>query len=86
MRPEKIIKTPETDPDHDTIGYTFRAWDGHRYFCDSWEEGLGFWMTRLDAPLERRADPHSEYRRNVSERAIGRTFHLDYKEARLTSL
>lgn len=32
-------------------------------------------MTRVDAPIERRSDLHSEFRRNVSERAIGRTFH-----------
>lgn len=77
-----IIKTVDTDPNHETIGRTFTAWDGHKYFCDSWEENLGFWMTRVDAPLERRADKHSEYRKNVSERAIGRTFHVVYERAK----
>lgn len=76
MADERKIWTPETHPDHPTIGRTFRAWDGQKYFCDSWQENLGYWMTRVDAPTERRADLHSEYRRNVTERAIGRTFHL----------
>lgn len=80
MPDERLIKTPETDPDHETIGRTFKAWDGHRYICDSWESNYGFWMTRVDAPQERRTDLHSEYRRNVNERAIGRTFHLVYEQ------
>ena len=72
----RAIRTPKTHPDHETIGRTFKAWDGHKYVCDSWDEHLGFWMTRVDAPAEHRADQHSEFRRNVSEAAIGRTFHL----------
>lgn len=76
MSQHREIKTPDTHPDHETVGHTFKAFDGHEYFCDSWEENHGFWMTRVDAPLERRSDLHSEFRRNVSERAIGRTFHL----------
>lgn len=72
----RVIKTPETHPEHETIGRTFKSWDGHKYVCDSWEENLGFWMTRVDAPVEHRSDPHSEFRRNVSERAVGRTYHL----------
>lgn len=73
-----IVKTPITDPNHETIGQTFKAWDGHTYFCDSWESNLGFWMTRVDAPAERQTDLHSKYRRNVSERVIGRTYHRVY--------
>ncbi len=60
------IKTPETNPDHHTIGRKFSAWDGEIYYCDSWEENAGYWMTQVK---------NSEIRRNVSERAIGRTFH-----------
>ncbi|MBM5458640.1 hypothetical protein H8F21_13805 [Pseudomonas sp. P66] len=86
MRRETIIKTTQTDPDHETIGFTFKGWDDHEYFCDSWESNLGFWMTRVDAPPERRADAHSEFRRNVSERAIGRTFHQVQKIPRRTAL
>lgn len=62
-----VIKTPQTDPDHETIGKLFSAWDGHPYYCDSWQSDLGFWMTQVGNP---------SIRRNVSERAIGRTFHL----------
>lgn len=80
MPHEKVIKTPATNPHHETIGQTFNAWDGNRYWCDSWESNLGFWMTRVDAPPERCADAHSEYRRNVVEHAIGRTFHQVYSE------
>ena len=72
----QIIKTPVTDPNHETIGQTFSAWDGQTYICDSWESNLGFWMTRVDAPADRQTDLHSTFRRNVAEHAIGRTFHL----------
>lgn len=78
MSYQPLIKTPKTDPDHETIGQTFRGHDGHTYYCDSWQENLGFWMTRADAPEDRKQDLHSEYRRNVSERAVGRTFHRIY--------
>ena len=81
MSREPEIATPYTHPGHETIGRIFKAWDGHRYFCDSWEENLGFWMTRVDAPPEHRADKFGEFRRNVSERAIGRTLHRDYTDA-----
>jgi len=63
---ERIIKTSETDPNHHTIGQSFRAWDGEIYYCDSWEENSGYWMTQVK---------NNEIRRNVSERAIGATFH-----------
>jgi hypothetical protein len=72
---ETKIMTPQTHPDHETIGQRFKAWDGHTYLCDSYDPRIGFWMTREDAPPERRQDEHSDWRKNVSERAIGRTFH-----------
>lgn len=56
------------------IGQTFRAWDGNTYVCDSSDEN-GLWMTRVDAPEANRADQHSEWRRNVSPRVVGRTYH-----------
>jgi hypothetical protein len=70
-----MLKTPQTDPDHPTIGRRFRAWDGHIYFCDSYDPRIGFWMTREDAPPEHRQDQSGDWRRNVSERAIGATYH-----------
>lgn len=57
------------------VGQKFKAWDGQTYICDSYDPAIGFWMTRVDAPEDRKTDQHSEWRRNVSERAIGRTFH-----------
>lgn len=57
------------------VGRRFKAWDGHVYVCDSHEPGLGFWMTREDAPAEHRSATQGMWRRNVSERAIGATFH-----------
>lgn len=81
------IKTPETHPDHQVVGKDFMAWsDGHRYYCDSYDPRIGFWMTRVDAPPERWNDDHSEYRRNVSERAIDRgfnTIHVDYENGKV---
>lgn len=65
----KIIKTVETDSDHHTIGGMYLGWNGQYYLCDSWEENAGYWMTNV-------ADPSD--RRNVSERAIGCTFHRKY--------
>jgi hypothetical protein len=38
MNQRREIKTPETHPDHSTVGRTFKGWDGHHYFCDSWDE------------------------------------------------
>ncbi|MDF9778902.1 hypothetical protein OKW11_005948 [Pseudomonas baetica] len=73
---QTVVKTPESHPAHRTIGRTFHAWDGHQYYCDSWESGRGYWMTRVDAQSELRDDTPSKFRRNVSERAIGRNFHL----------
>ena len=70
-----MLKTPQTDPDHHTVGRRFRAWDGHTYFCDSYDPGCGYWMTREgSATNQTDAD-----RRNVSERAIGRTYHRVYE-------
>ena len=57
------------------VGKVFSAWDGHTYFCDSFEPDLGYWMTRTDCPPEHRKDTYGQWRRNVSWRAIGRTFH-----------
>lgn len=81
MNRERIVKTPETDPNHHTVGRKFKAWDGKTYFCDSWVENMGYWMSWVDATDEDKADPNSRWRKNVSERAIGRTFHEihDYK-------
>lgn len=71
-----IMKTPASHPRHHTVGRTFYAWDGHRYYCDSWEFGRGYWMTRVSADPEPFVDTPSRFRRSVPERAIGRNFLL----------
>jgi len=60
------IITPKTHPDHETVGHNFRSWDGV-WFCDSYDPRIGYWMTEVG---------NKQNRKNVSERAIGRTFHL----------
>jgi hypothetical protein len=74
------IMTPKTHPDHDVIGRRFRAWDVYAdracvFICDSYDPRIGYWMTREDAPEEHKSDEEGPWRRNVTERAIGRTFH-----------
>jgi hypothetical protein len=61
-----MIKTPESHPDHPVVGKFFDAYDGKIYYCDSYDSSCGFWMTEYKNP---------ENRKNVSERAIDKTFH-----------
>lgn len=65
-----MIKTPQTHPDHHTVG---RHWGAHSikhentaiYFCDSYDPSCGYWMTNV----------HDETDRvNISERAPHRTW------------
>jgi hypothetical protein len=63
--------TPETHPDHSVVGKRFKGFSAKHdtsptYFCDSYDPRIGYWMTNVDDPTDRK---------NVSERAIGRTFH-----------
>lgn len=48
------------------VGRTFRGWNGERYKCESMDDA-GYWMVNVKDPRDRR---------NISARAIGRTFHL----------
>lgn len=66
------IITPQTNPHHTVVGkhfagHSFQHNSTQIYFCDSYDPRQGFWLTNV-------AD--STDRKNVSERAIGRTFHL----------
>ena len=71
-----MIQTPDTHPNDDVIGQMFKSGrDGHTYYCDSYDPRRGYWMTRIDAPPENRADDDTMWRTNVSERAINRTYH-----------
>jgi hypothetical protein len=63
---DSAIKTPETHPDDPVVGKYFKAYDGRKYYCDSYDPSCGYWMTTQEGELRRTC---------VSERAIGRTFH-----------
>lgn len=53
-------------------GYSIKHEKSAQYFCDSCDPRIGFWMTNVEDP---------EDRSNVSERAIGRTYHRAYTHA-----
>jgi len=64
--------TPATHPDHHTVGKEFmghdyrrHGWPAVRWFCES-HDRCGYWMYATDG---------SGHWTNVSERAIGRSFH-----------
>ena len=64
------IATPETHPKHLVVGHLFagpcvESKKTEVYFCDRYDPRKGYWLTCLSGPMERK---------NVSERAIGRTF------------
>lgn len=45
------------------VGRQFRGWDGRTYECTAYDPNSGFWMASEDRLA------------NISERAIGRTYH-----------
>ena len=47
------------------IGKRYRGWDGNVYLVESWEKRTGFFIR----------DVHSGARKDISERAIDRTYH-----------
>lgn len=72
-RPVSNLKTPFTHPNHPTVGHYFGGYGPAStnyatriYYCDSYDPNMGFWLTSVIDPSDRK---------NVSERAIGRTFH-----------
>lgn len=68
---ENITTLRNLDPKNETVvGYIFRAYSikngvSALYFCDS-HDPMGYWMTNLYDVNDRT---------NVSERAIGKTYH-----------
>jgi hypothetical protein len=60
------LHTPATHPQDAIVGRTFKSWEGMHYTCDSYEGNLGYWMFRTDVAC---------VRRNISEQAIGSSFH-----------
>jgi hypothetical protein len=65
LPPYRKVITPTDEPNHPVLGRRFKSFDSV-YLCDSWEENAGYWMTNTSDPTDRR---------NVSERAINRTYH-----------
>jgi hypothetical protein len=62
--------TPESHPEHSVVGcyfagYSYLTGKTEIYHCDSYDPALGYWLTCVTATD----------RKNVSERAIGRTFY-----------
>lgn len=55
----------QREPHHGTVGHRWRGLEGI-YRCTSYDSRQGFWMENEATPGDRR---------NVSERAPGRTFH-----------
>lgn len=73
------LLTPATHPNHDVVGKLFVAYcvyAGRRvvFYCDSYDPRVGYWMRRQDCPPEHMQDVQGMWRRNVSERVIGRGF------------
>ena len=67
------VKTPESHPDHWVVGHFFSGSSPNTfYYCDSYDKAWGFWMTNVYDLSDRR---------NVSERAIGGTFHEIYPDS-----
>lgn len=70
--PAEFIITLDAEP-HDTVGQRFRNHAAYQetpeFICTSYDSRSGFWM-------QNEADPKNK--RNVSERAIGRTYHRIY--------
>jgi len=60
--------TLESHPDHHVVGKEFLGHDGGRYLCES-HDSSGYWLYNTDG---------SGNWKNVSERAIGRTFREIY--------
>ena len=71
-----VIKTPLTDPEHHTVGRYFASGShpGVIWYCDSWDSRWGYWMRDVESSPVFEQDQESQYRRNISERAVGATW------------
>jgi len=67
------IRTLQTHPDHPYLGFVFKGPDGQMYLCDSHEIGQGLWLTNILSPAARK---------NISERGIGSSYHLQFDQVR----
>lgn len=83
--PGPVILTAADRPGHHVLGRRFRSYCVYDrkpavYVCDSHQSDYGYWMTREDAPEENRQDRDTKWRLNVSERAIGASFHRVWED------
>lgn len=59
---------------HRTVGRKFQSF-GAIYVCTSWDRTCGFWMEMVSGEDTLFRDRRPGERVNISERAIGRTYH-----------
>jgi hypothetical protein len=72
------VLTVKNRPDHHVIGQFYTGWTTGQqqiYYCDCWVQNAGYWMTNVRDPSDRR---------NISERAIDRTYHRLWADDPLT--
>jgi hypothetical protein len=77
----KGIITPETHPNHSVVGKLWiSVWSekGLVYLCDSYDPRIGYWMTPVEGSPTVNEYGSPIERKNISERAIGRTYHRHY--------
>jgi len=73
---KEMIITGLTHPDHHTVNRMFAGGlGGHIYVCDSYDPNCGYWMTPIWASIQGHHDNWPASRKNVSEQAIGRSYH-----------
>jgi hypothetical protein len=61
--------------EHETVGWTFQAWDGGHYVCTHYLPKTGFVMRCVKAPNPMLGGRKVGTIVDISERAIGRTYH-----------
>jgi hypothetical protein len=60
-----VSQRAEADTHGSPVGKRYRGWDGNVYLVESWDKRTGFWLR----------DVNSGARKDISERAIDRTYH-----------
>jgi hypothetical protein len=68
--------------EHDTVGRTFTC-SGAVYRCTGYDPSMGYWM-QIETGRDELLEVGPGHRTNVSERAIGRTFHRRWRDESTT--
>lgn len=63
---------------HFYVGHFFSSWDGHYYWCNSFDTIDGFWLTQLGPIPGREVTTTSRTRVNISVDAVGKTYNRVY--------